>query len=326
VIGSYPKVAEEAYGTTVIGAINRWQKKALSDQELERVFQDVTQQVIAEQESLGLDIITDGQIRWEDLVTSVVSQWSNIEINGLTRYFNNNVYYRKPIITGKPQRKAQRLVDQFTVARSVVKRATLKAVLPGPYTVAQLAEDRAFRNDGFFLQEIAQLLRQEAEALQHAGATVIQIDEPALAFGQPKSREVLSALHMVVDNVQAAKVLQIYFGPPQLPIEALLDAEIDGVGLDFVEAPQLVETIQRLKWPKDKGLGVGCMDARNTKVERPAALKQLWRRLASVVAPEQLYVSPNCGLEFLPHDRVVTKLTTLVSAAREFAKECLPCS
>src|SRR3990167_3785179 len=85
VIGSYPKVAEDAYGTKLIGALNRWQKKELSDAELQRAFEDVTRAVIAEQEAIGIDIVTDGQIRWEDLVTPLVSQWSGVEIKGQSR-------------------------------------------------------------------------------------------------------------------------------------------------------------------------------------------------------------------------------------------------
>lgn len=324
VIGSYPKIAEDAYGTKLIGAITRWQKKELTDAELARVVEDVTRAVIQEQEQTGIDIITDGQIRWEDLVTPVVSQWSNVKIEGLTRFFNNNTYYRKPTITAGAKRKANRLVDQWKFAKSVAKSATVKAVLPGPNTVAQLCDRAGYKDDAGFLQDIAQLLREEAEALQKAGAPVLQIDEPSLAVGKPNAKQALAAIHMMIDNLKIPTVVHIYFGAPRIPLEALLEAEVDGIGLDFVEAPELVGKIAKLKWPAKKGLGVGCLDARNTKLEQPAAVQKLLARIADAVCPDEIYVSPNCGLEFLPHDRALAKLkllSSIVAAAdRELCK------
>jgi len=118
--------------------------------------------------------------------------------------------------------------------------------------------------------------------------------------------------------LQVATVVHIYFGAPQIPLEGLLEAEIDGIGLDFVVAPQLAAKIAQLKWPSDKGLGVGCVDARNTKLERPSDLKQLIKRLSAAVSPDRLFISPNCGLEFLPHDKAVAKLRLMVQAVREW--------
>src|SRR3989338_4828431 len=66
---SFPKVAERGIGTSVMKSINRWQKQELSDTQLENVLERATRAVIQEQEQAGLDILTDGQIRWDDLVT-----------------------------------------------------------------------------------------------------------------------------------------------------------------------------------------------------------------------------------------------------------------
>ncbi len=70
-VGNYPKVAEGAYTTKLIGAITKWQRQELSDAKLEATYQEITRAVIREQDHSGVDLLTDGQIRWEDLVTPV---------------------------------------------------------------------------------------------------------------------------------------------------------------------------------------------------------------------------------------------------------------
>ena len=90
-VGSYPKVAERAYSTQLIGAIAAGQRGELSDQELEEAHRDITRAVIREQELAGLDVLTDGQIRWEDLITPIAKGLEGFELNGLSRWFDNNV-------------------------------------------------------------------------------------------------------------------------------------------------------------------------------------------------------------------------------------------
>ena len=60
VVGSYPKVAETAYGTKLIGTINKWQRKEVNDQKLEDTFREITKAVIREEEAAGITLLTDG--------------------------------------------------------------------------------------------------------------------------------------------------------------------------------------------------------------------------------------------------------------------------
>ena len=172
VIGNYPKVAEDAYGTKLIGAITRRQKQELTDEQLEAVYQEITEAVIKEQESIGIDLITDGQIRWEDIVTPIARQLQGVKLNGLTRFYNNNVYYRQPIIESKPVRTGPILLDEFLKAKRVARKP-LKAVLPGPTTFVTLSDDRYFKDENKFIRHMAGILNAEARALAEAGAEAI---------------------------------------------------------------------------------------------------------------------------------------------------------
>jgi 5-methyltetrahydropteroyltriglutamate--homocysteine methyltransferase len=316
-VGSYPKVAETAYGTNVIGALSRWQRQEISDAQLEETFREVTRAVIREQEAAGLELVTDGQIRWEDLVTPIARRLSGFEINGLARFFNNNVYYRRPILHKAPSRKGPILVDDYRFAASCAKRP-VKAVLPGPYTFALLCEDRHYRRLRPLALRLAEILNEEARALAQAGAPVVQFDEPAIGFGKTDLKLAMEALRVAAAGVRATTAVYTYFGSLNGAFAALQRAPVDVIGVDVVSDPKALSALRRAKLTK--GLALGCLDARNTKLESVAALRGLLAQVARRVPADRLYVNPNCGLEFLPHPQARAKVRRLVEAARGAAQ------
>jgi len=330
-VGNYPKVAAGAYGTKVIGAITKWQQKALNDAQLEDVFREVTRAVIKEQEDAGLDLLTDGQIRWEDLVTPVARKVAGFEINGLTRFFDNNVYYRRPILRKAPKRKGPIVVEEYRFAAGCTTKP-VKAVLPGPYTFVILSEDRHFKNERKFVLAMAEILNEEARALAKAGAPFIQFDEAALGFGlsaapgrwkrgaaqagKPNVKLAIEALNLAAKDVKATTGVSTYFGSLNGAIDALFKARVDVVGLDVVSEPRAMAALKRVK--PGKALALGCVDARNTKLESVTELHALFDVVAKRVPADQLYVNPNCGLEFLPHAQALAKIRRLGEAAKSF--------
>ena len=315
VVGSFPKIAEGRYGTGIIGAINRWQKQELSATGLERVFQEITRAVIRDQEAAGVELLTDGQIRWEDLVTPFARKLEGFEISGLERFFDNNIYYRKPILRAKPVRKRPIFLGDYLAARGCTTKP-LKVVLPGPYTVTRLCEDRFYKHPKRFLGRIAELLNEEARTLAQAGAPLIQFDEPALGFGNPPLRTIIEAINIATEGLKAQTALYTYFGSLDGRLEALQRADVDIIGVDVVSDPNALAAVTRLKWTK--GLALGCLDARNTRLESVEALHAIFRTVAKRLPPDRLYVNPNCGLEFLPYEQARRKLEWLHEAVRRF--------
>lgn len=312
VIGSYPKVADGVTTPNVRQAIHRHDQKEITDADLEKIFQENTARVIREQESCGIDIITDGQLRWEDIVTPLAAKIQGFKINGLTRFFNNNVYYRQPVVVGKLSWKSPVTVEAYRFAKSQAKH-TLKAVLPGPFTFATLSEDTVYKNEKSLVAVLAEILNQEAKALEAAGAPIVQFDEPALVFHKDKVALAIEGLRKAMAGVNVKKGIRVYFGDVEGILDPLLDTEMDFIGLDFVSTEGNRKALAKKKL--SKGLGAGCIDARNTKLEDPGKLKTLIQELAEKTP--QLYVSPNCGLEFLPYASVAPKLTQLVRVVRD---------
>jgi len=317
-VGNYPKVAEGAYSTKLIGAITKWQRKELTDTQLEETCREITRAVLHEQERAGLDVLTDGQIRWEDLVTPLAKGVEGFEINGLSRWFNNNVYYRRPILHKAPVRKRPILVDEYRFAAGSTKKP-VKAVLPGPYSFTVLCEDRHYKSQRPFVMKMAEILNEEAKALAKAGARLVQFDEPALTFGKPNLKLVVEALGIATKGVAAKTAVYTYFGALNGSFQALMNAKVDVVGVDVVTEPKALVALKKTKITK--ALAVGCLDARNTKLESVKDLHAIFDVVTQLVPADRLYVNPNCGLEFLPHAQALAKLNRLGEAVRSYRKK-----
>ncbi|MDP3723772.1 MAG: hypothetical protein Q8R91_09800 [Candidatus Omnitrophota bacterium] len=314
-VGSYPKVAEQAYGTKLIGAITKRQRQELTEAQMEAVYREITKAVLQEQEAAGLDLLTDGQIRWEDLVTPVAHRLDGFEINGLTRWFDNNVYYRRPILRKAPVRRGALLVDDYRAAQAMTAKP-VKAVLPGPYTFVQMSEDRHYKAERPFVRRMAEILNAEARALAEAGAPLIQFDEPALGFGRPDMRLVVEALGIATAGVRAKTAVVTYFGSLDGALESLMRAKVDVVGVDVVSDPKAIAALKRVACTKE--LALGCLDARNTKLESVNELHALWNVVKKRVPLDRLSVSPNAGLELLPHPQALAKIRRLVEAVQAY--------
>jgi len=314
-VGSYPKVAEGAYSTKLIGAITKWQRKELTDAQLEATCREVTRAVIQEQEQASLDLITDGQIRWEDLVNPVARRLDGFEINGLSRWFDNNVYYRRPVLHRAPKRTRPILVDDYRFAAGCTQRP-VKAILPGPYTFVAMSEDRYFKDQRRFILRMAEILNQEARALAAAGAPLIQYDEPALGLNPTNVKFVVEALNVAAAGVRAKTAVYTYFGSLDGMLEPLMRAKVDLIGVDVVSDPRAINALRRTRITN--ALAVGCVDARNTKLESVKELHAVFRAIRKLVPADVLYVNPNCGLEFLPHAQARAKIERLAAAVRTF--------
>jgi 5-methyltetrahydropteroyltriglutamate--homocysteine methyltransferase len=320
-VSHYPKVGDAAGQQALRKAIARFDRGAIDAAELAATADRVTEEVLAEQAGSGLDLVTDGQIRWQDPVTYIASRLANIEITGLLRWFESNTYYRQPVATGPVSWRAPILAADYEFAAQH-SRVPVKAVLTGPYTIGVLSHSRRHTSVGDLVLDLARALNAEVKALAALDAPPpwIQVDEPAIAQNPsvlyPRDlalfREAMDVLTAGVRGGTSRLSLYVYHGDlaDQTPSDiAALPFEL--VGLDLVQGAagwRLVE-----EWPADKALGAGIVDARNVRMEvRDDLLRQL-ERLPSQV--EEVHLSPSCGLEFLPRDTARRKLELIAAVA-----------
>lgn len=320
VVGNYPKISSDKNTPNLRNALNLKDQGKITAEKLEEIFQETIKRVIKDQEDAGVDIITDGQVRWDDLVTPLAKNINGVEIGGLIRFFDNNVYYRRPIIKSQVSFKNYSTVDQFKFAQAHATKP-VKAVLPGPFTLAKLSLDQHYNNIDKLTLDLAEILNQEAKELEKAGAKFIQLDEPSLCYSPDKVDLVKKAIEKAFEDISAKKILFLYFGSVKSLFPRILSAPVDVIGVDVVSKPENLNVILNNDFKQELILGV--LDARNTKIETEEELFSLFEKVTQKIPPEKIYISPSCGLEFLPHEAAVKKLKAMVETVKHFQREFL---
>jgi len=293
--------------------VEKHQRGELTSDELRRVEDEVTAEVLAEMVQAGIDVVTDGQIRWEDPQTYFTRGLSGFAINGLQRYFDTNVYYRQPVATGEVGWHAPISVTDYQFAQTHSPRP-VKPVVTGPFTLAVLSKDDFYGNLDQFVMALAAALNQELRALEAAGASLIQVDEPGILQHRERFPLFRRAMEALWDGIRARRALYLYFGPLHGLYPAILDVPVDILGLDFAPGSRNWEALHGTRFTKELGLGI--LDARNTRMETPEEIAAACRRACEIVAPSALHVGPSAGLEFLPRRVARRKLEALAAGVR----------
>jgi 5-methyltetrahydropteroyltriglutamate--homocysteine methyltransferase len=314
--GSYPRIGESREAQRHRRAYAQRERGEISDVEWRAVEDEVAGEVVREQDAAGLDVVTDGQVRWYDPISHIARHCDGIQINGLLRYFDTNFYFRQPVVSGPIRRRDPVLRREFEVAREATDRV-VKPVLTGPYSLAQGSIlEGGYKNRRELARAYAEVLAHEVAELVHAGAALIQVDEPYLLH-HPEDAEVVreGLATLAAARGRAHLALYTFFGDA-LPLwDTLMEMPVDVVGLDLTYGPRLADRIASAGAPRT--LVLGLVDGRNTKLEtRDGMFPLLDRALKGLRGPVAL--GPSCGLELLPRTRARAKLENMVALAREY--------
>ena len=314
VVGTYPRIGDTAGEQVLRRAIARFDKGAASESDVRSAEREVVRAVLREQASAGIHVVTDGQVSWYDSQSHVARALEGIEVGGLVRYFDTNTYYRQPVVVGPVRWTNPILLDAWRFAQEASK-APVKAVLPGPVTLATLALDRHYGKTRVLAAAFADALAEEVAVLRLAGVQHLQVDEPILT----RRPEDLALVAETVGTLCARKgsaelTLATYFGDVAKIYRDLLELPIDVLGLDLVQGAKT--WAQVVRHGSETPLSLGVVDARNTKLEDPQALATRVQELGDRVDLDRAYLSPSNGLEFLPRERARQKLAVLAETAR----------
>ena len=306
VVGNYPR---PEWFREYLRKVEGLQKDL--DVEIERdVLKKAIAEVIDEQKRAGIELFTDGQLIWHDFLLTIASRLEGFEMNGLVRYFDNNLYYRIPIAKRRVKRTKKILYD-FEIAFEIEKN--IKAVL-SCYTVAKLSRNEFYSKFEDFLWDICKAVKEEIEELERSGVKYVQIDEPALLYAEKKELEVLRDVYRELTNTKMETILMTYFDSAERIFPEVLDFGFDVIGLDFVEGYE--ENLNIVKEYDFDAINLGLIDGRNTKMESLEDLKGKFEEITSKGNFKKVYVSPNTGLEFLPSIKAFEKMQ-LVAKLKE---------
>jgi len=333
--GSYPRIGDAPELQILRRATAALDRGDRNMADLLEAENEMTRRAISEQLTAGLEVITDGQIRWYDPISHIASRLENVKVAGLQRYFDTNFYFRQPVITGVLKRKDALIAKDFSFARNALGhlptpknlagKLSIKPVLTGPYTLAKFSLSGQAGNGGVDPSSsleartlaYADVLAAEIAALMEIGASVIQIDEPAIIkypedwkiFEKAVSILMAARDKSVSEKPRTEIALYVYFHDSAPLYEKLIALPVDILGLDFTYNPKLADLVASAGSPKP--LGLGLIDGRNTKLEDAEEVARQIDRLLPKIQGGRAYLNPSCGLEYLPRDRAFAKLELL---------------
>lgn len=318
---SYPRIGSSRDEQALRRAITLREQGRGTDDDVHAAEDHLVLFALQDQERAGLDVVTDGLIRWNDPISHMAAKLDGARIDGLTRYFDTNFYVRQPVTGGKLTRRGPLVLEEFRWAAQKSAK-TLKAVLTGPCTLARwsLKEGGETVDLGALAMAYAEVLGAEVTELAAAGARAIQIDEPSLVkypSDLPLAREALALVTAYKGNAELG--LATYFGDAAPVYEQLQELPVDVLILDLTYSPSLPQVIEANG--SAKPLGLGLIDGRNTRLEDKNLVARQVESILSRVKAERCYLTTSCGLEYLPRDRARLKVEHLASIKRLFLGE-----
>ena len=311
-VGSFPKppALERARAQRARGEITADALEALEREE--------TARLIRAQEEIGLEVLVDGELYRGDMTTFFAERMDGFVISNPVRSYGNR-YYRKPIAVGPIRRTKPLTVDWWRFAQSLTSKP-VKGMLTGPYTMMDWSFNEHYRSREAMALDLAEAVREEALALEAAGARFIQVDEPAVSVRPEELPLAVRALGRAVEGIRAKTITHICYGNFDVIYPALLDLPVDMIDLEM--ANSRYDLLDRFReHPFTKEIGLGVLDVHSHRVESKEEVKQGLRRALAVLRPEQIYVDPDCGLKTRTVEEARAKLEVMVAAVREVRAE-----
>ena len=271
-----------------------------------KIGKDAVYRAVQEQLDAGIDLISDGQTRFD-----------------MVEYFARSIdgysYDGKSKVTGKIGRGDPGiLLEDLATAQELAPN--VKGIVTGPVTLVFASRVhgiyQGFRDKSLYL-DTARAILEIAKALEKQGAIWIQIDEPSLSIGAPMdiAREAIEsiatnlnvpvALHVCGDVRPIIGELVTYRG-----IKLLSHGFKGEANLPLLEDESLVSS--------DKLVGLGCVDTKNRRIESVGEIAEIIGTALKTLPRERLVIHPDCGLRLLDRDTAYAKLTNMVAAARSF--------
>jgi len=312
VSGNLPRPQE------LIAKTRAYDRAKITEEELEVAYFEATKKLIEGQ--AGLTHVTDGLLKWQDLLRPFTMGLGGVSLGPMSRWFNNNTFYKVPIIEGPITYKGS-VTERLGYRRLLPKKATLKVVLPAPYTFASLADDRHYDDTTKLQTAYAEALNKEMKHLEKQGYGYIQLSDPALVYvaTKPLKKELKAyskVLEVATEGVKSKTCLQTFFGDAADILPEALAYPVSDLGFDIYETEP--ETLKRLMLKG--GISLGVVDARNSTVEDVGEITAAAREILKTLKPKDVYISTNCDADFLTWENAEQKIGLIVQVAENLKR------
>ena len=326
-VGSYPQpdwlIDRDRLLDTLPARVRAKELWRVPEPYLVQAQDDATALAIRDLERIGLDILTDGEIRRESYSNRFATALEGLDIDTpamvVGRAGKRNAV---PRVVGPVRRTRPVEVDDLRFLRANTDRA-IKITLPGPFTMSQQAHNEAYDGPAGLALDLAAAVNEEVRDLFAAGADVVQIDEPWLQARPAQAREyALPAIDRAVEGVDGTTALHTCFGYAHIvrdrPAGYSFLAELNDCSVEqiAIESAQPRLDLSLLRDLPSKTIILGVLDLSDETPETADEVAHRIEAALEVVPAERLQVAPDCGMKYLPRGAARAKLQALVQGAQ----------
>jgi 5-methyltetrahydropteroyltriglutamate--homocysteine methyltransferase len=255
---------------------------------------------VADQIAAGIDIISDGQVRG-DMIQVFASALPGI---------------KGQEIIGKVQSASGPItVGDTKYARA--KAAKVKGIITGPTTIAHSLHISTpmYRNREELALDIAAALVPEAKALEAAGVTLLQIDEPIFSTGMADLTVGKQAIDLITASLRIPSCMHVCGNLGNI-LDEILKLNVNVFDFEFANNPANLDLLSRRDLA-GRMIGYGCVDSSIERIETISEIKKRIEKGIEIFDPRVMLIDPDCGMRMRSRQAAFAKLKNMVTAAKE---------
>src|SRR5579864_2247416 len=301
--------------------------------ELARAKRDATLLAVKLQEDAGIDIVTEGEQARQHFVHGFLEKVDGIDFAHKVEMGIRKDRYKAmvPQVIAPLRLKGRVHADEARVARTHTTRK-LKFTLPGPMTIIDTIADKYYGDRVKMAFAFAELLNEEAKALQADGVDLIQFDEPAFNVYMNEVNDWgIRALERAAEGLACSTAVHICYG---YGIKANTDWK-DTLGKEWRQYEDIFPVIAKspiqqvaiecrnskvpleiLALLKGKKVQAGVIDVASDTVETAEDVVAVIDAVSKHVAKSDIIPTTNCGMAPMRRDIAEAKLSALGVGAK----------
>ena len=266
------------------------------DKTLQQLFKNEKIKLIKIQMKNKCDYISDPLIDWDDHIRPFTDNLKGVEKGALTRYYENNTFYRQPIITNKISTSGKIFKNNICF-NLFPKRTKIKIDVLDPFTLYDLSLNEFYKSEEELIGDFGKIIRKELLQIKD-NVDLIQFNAPSLAKVQEK--EQLNMIKKVMNNVtkglNVTTCLNLWGSDISNTINEFIEFPVDIIGIDFVTTK--IDKYDPITI--NKMLACGLIDAKNTKMEEKKQIIQKLKAIKKLFGVNSASLIPSWDFEFIP--------------------------
>lgn len=317
----------------VLGSLN---EPVYRSHNLRVTYEDACKLCAREQEEAGLDILVDGAqyYEWEapGFQLEPIFHFIPENLGGFSPFGppGDGVKYKpfyKANVTGKIT-WVRPIFESVVTAMQGATKKPFKVAFLGPAQQSVIVNDQFYKDPVKLAMDLAVAMNQELKYLVSIGLESVQLIDVLAPYTQDRWQ--MEAQDIMFDGVNAIKFWHICYGSvdgqrdvfegkaaQMMPLFRESKADV----IHIETANKNFDELDAFRnFPKNKVLGIGVIDAKNTMVESPEVVAGRIRKALDVVPADRLLIAPDCGLGYFSRTVAYAKLRAMCEGTRMVRK------